>query len=167
MSDDLGSLAQSARGKQLKSAKTWIFAIGILTLLANIGMSFVVGSQVDEEVKKLQAQNQVVDQQAVEAAKREAQLVCAGFAAIGVVFIVMGFFVNAYPVPITILALVLYLAGFAISAVLDPTTIVQGIILKIIIIAGLSRSIKAALAYERERAAAAQAPGTLLPDAPA
>jgi hypothetical protein len=46
---------------------------------------------------------------------------------------------------------VLYLAGNAISAVMDPTTIAQGIIIKIIIIAGLVRSIKAALEYERER----------------
>jgi len=166
MSDDLGSLAQSARGKQLKNAKGWIFAIGILTLLGNILFFFLTGPQIDEEVKKLQAQNQVVDQQSVDAAKHAAQLVCVGFGAIGVVFLVMGFFVDAYPVPITILALVLYLAGFAVTAVMDPTTIVQGIILKIIIVGGLASSIKAALAYERERAAAAQTQGTLLPDAP-
>jgi hypothetical protein len=127
------------------------FVIGVLTILANLGVAMLSDSRIDEEAKKLQGQGMVVDQKAIEAAKRETQLTCAGFAAVGVVFIVMGFFVNAYPVPITISALVLYLAGNAISAVMDPTTIAQGIIIKIIIIAGLVRSIKAALEYERER----------------
>ena len=151
MSESLGSLAQSARSKQLKTARVTIFVIGVLTILANLGVAMLSDSRIDEEAKKLQGQGMIVDQKAIEAAKRETQLTCAGFAAVGVVFIVMGFFVNAYPVPITISALVLYLAGNAISAVMDPTTIAQGIIIKIIIIAGLVRSIKAALEYERER----------------
>ena len=156
MSEGLGSLAQSARSKQLKSAKVTIIAIGLLTVGANLVLALMNDYRIDEEVKKLQAQGLVVDQKVVEATKRETQLTCAGFGAIGIVFIVMGFFVSAYPVPITILALVLYLAGFAISAVLDPATIPQGIIIKIIIIGGLVRSIKAALEYERERSQAVE-----------
>ncbi len=74
-----------------------------------------------------------------------------GFGALGVVFIVMGFFVTSFPVPITIAALVLYLAAFAITAVLDPTMIYRGIVIKIIIVGALVRSIKAALEYQRDQ----------------
>jgi hypothetical protein len=156
MSEDLGSLAQSARSKQLKTAKGTIIAIGVLTVVANIGMGLLSEAMVNNEVKNLQAKGMVVDQAAVAAAKRGTQLVCAAFAALGVAFIVMGFFVYAYPVPITVLALVLYLAGWAISAAMNPANIAAGIVIKIVIIVGLGKSIQAALAYERERSAVPQ-----------
>jgi hypothetical protein len=162
MSESLGSLAQSARSKQLKSARITLIVIGVLTIVANIAIAAMSDSQVDNEVKKLHGQGMLVDQKAVDAAKRETKLVCVGFAVLGVVFVVLGVFVASFPVPITILALVLYLAGFAITAVLDPTTILQGIIFKVIIIGGLARSIKAALEYERERTSVPQE--VLIPD---
>ncbi len=70
MSESLGSLAQSARGKQLKTAKGILFGIGILTVGANIVFGLMANSQVDEEVKKLQAQNMVVDQKRSRRPKR-------------------------------------------------------------------------------------------------
>ena len=60
----------------------------------------------------------IVDQskvkEAEEIAMRIALLILGGFIALGVVFIVSVLSVKAYPVPITVVSLVLYLIGAAI-----------------------------------------------------
>ena len=42
MSESLGSLAQSARSKQLKSARITLIVIGVLTIVANIAIAAVL-----------------------------------------------------------------------------------------------------------------------------
>jgi hypothetical protein len=155
----LGSLAQSARQKQLKSARGILLFVGILTVGANATFFALIRSQVDEvfnkEITALQAKGMVVDQAKVaplrERAVRMAQLINGGAIALGVVFIVLGVIVNRYPVPITILGLVLYVGGAAVFALIDASTLAQGLIVKLIIIVALVKSIQSALAYEREQ----------------
>ena len=144
MADDLqnlGSLAQSARGKQLKSARNTLIAVGVLTALLNFGVAAAAGSI---------AQGNAEVQQMI-------MLSGIGFGLLGVVFIVLGVMVNTYPVPCTMLGLVLYIGANAVSALIDPTTIAQGIIIKGIIIVGLVKSLRAAQAYQQETNAAAAA----------
>jgi hypothetical protein len=167
MADDLGSLAQSARPKQLKTARGILYAVGILTILVN-GALFIfadkfVNWQIENELAPARAQHRVINQQIVEQirdrATRSVQLGCGIAVLIGVVFIICAVMVYTYPVASTVTSLVLYLGATAGYGVMDPTTLVQGWWMKIIIVIGLFKAVQAALAYESERkAAAAPAP---------
>ena len=153
MSDSqLGSLSQSARQKQLKSARTILLFIGILTLVVNGFVIATAKSSVEKQAQVLQQQGFIVD---IDKAVQITQLVAGGAAALGIVFIVFGVIVNKFPVPITISALVLYIGAAAVFALIDPTTLLQGLIIKIVIIVGLVKSVSAALAYQKELDSAA------------
>ena len=71
--------------------------------------------------------------------------------ALGIYFVMAGFFVKKYPVPLTILSLVLYVGATAGFGMLDPTSIVRGLIIKIIIVVALGKSVQTAFAYQKER----------------
>ncbi len=160
--DDLGSLAQSGRKVELKKARTTLYVIGVLTLVVNIGVAMLadslVTSNLNKERDQLRQQGMEVDQAAFDQAKEQAvtatQLAAFGFAGLGVAFLVIGACLQMAPLPLAILALILYLGGVAISAMADPTTLAQGIIVKIIIIVALVKAVQTASAYQREAAMA-------------
>jgi uncharacterized membrane protein YphA (DoxX/SURF4 family) len=161
-SDGLGSLAQSSRKQNLKTARTTMFVVGALTIAANLFLALGAEKMVDlafeKEIQKVRNQGMEVDPAAIGELKAQAvkstRLAGFGFAAVGGVFILLGLFVYKAPVACTVLALVLYIAGWAISAVADPAQIVAGLLIKIIIIAALGKAVQAAIAYQREAAPA-------------
>ncbi len=76
--------------------------------------------------------------------------------AVGITYILFGVYVYRFPVPITISALIIYLALQAVQAALEPESLAKGFIIKILIIVALAKSIQAAIAYEAERKREAQ-----------
>jgi hypothetical protein len=176
MADDLGSLAQAARTKQLKTARNILYIIGILAFVANGGAFFfadtVAGWRIDSELEAIHARHQVADPAAVKEAR--AQLVgqlqlAAGIGAIiGLVFVGCAVAVFTYPIAATVTSLIVYLGRLAAEGVMAPETIAQGWWLKILIVVGLFKAVQAALAYESERKAVAQANafGSSLPPDP-
>jgi len=162
----LGNLAQSARTKQLKSARAIMFFVGVITIVANAGFMIAAETLVDREIEKevanLRGQNMIVDQAAVaefrETAVRSTRLVNGIGLLIGIVFIGFGFTVYRYPVPITVTALVMYIGCWAVYGVIDPTTLASGWIVKILIVVALFKAVQAALAYEHERKLAVPEP---------
>jgi hypothetical protein len=162
----LGSLAQSARAKELRSARVIFILIGVLTLIGfaiNIGtLEMQVDMAIKAEMKSQNLSESDVDPQSVAAArqaiKRVAYLIIGGMAAMAVVYFVLAALVSRHPIPVTVSGLVIFLASAAIFAVIDPTTLVQGIIIKILIIIGLIKAVSAAIAYQKSLpAASAQA----------
>lgn len=157
--DGLGSLAQSARKGHLKTARGIMFFVGVLTLLINggllLGAESMVESEINQEVRKLQAQGMEFDPAELaklkESAVRETQLVSGAAAGIGVIFCVLGALVYKIPVPATVLALVLYVGAAAVFGMLDPSTLAKGLIVKIIIVVALVKAVNSAIAYEREQ----------------
>jgi predicted RND superfamily exporter protein len=170
----LGSLAQSARLKNLNQAKGTLIAIGILTIVINgiqlIGlrdaMKQEINNMVEAERAKAHAQGMelTVDSAKLEAAQetgmRVAYLIAYSVIGLGILFVVFGLIVKTFPVPITIISLVLYLGATAIFAYLAPETIVAGIIFKVIIVIGLAKAIQSAVAYESDRRVAATSAGS-------
>lgn len=158
-SGELGSLAQAARGTHLKSARGILIAVGILTLVVNIGLGIFAKNLVDSEIKtELQgaaAQGMEIDQAALEefrsSAIRSVWVAAGLWSLTGVVFIGLGIIVYKYPIPATVAGLVLYIGCFAVGAILDPSSIAKGIIIKIIIVAGLFKAMKAAIESEKEQ----------------
>jgi hypothetical protein len=158
-SSGLGSLAQTARMKQIKVARGILLAIGILGTVGNAILYVTMESQIDaairQELNAVGMRGQVVDQAAVaklrESAVRIGKLVQAGFIGVSMSFIVFGLTVKKYPVPITVAALVVYVGTIAIVALIVPSAALEGILIKIIVIAALVKSIQAAVAYQREK----------------
>jgi hypothetical protein len=165
-SSDLGSLAQGARQKQLNVARGILLVIGVLTIAVNGFFFTQIQGQVDQsiqaEVQRVQRQGMVVDQAAVAKAReslvRLNTLLTGSALALGVVFVVFGLIVKAFPVPVTVLALVLYVGSAAVFGFFVPESLWQGIILKVIIVIALIKSVQAAVAYQRERGQAFREP---------
>jgi hypothetical protein len=160
----LGSLAQSARTKQLKTARAILYFVGGLTIVVNVAFVIfaepIVNSQIDRELRELQQQNMEIDPGALKEYRQQAiritRLVNGIAVLIGVVFIVCGALVYTYPVPATITSLVLYIGSAAAYGVIDPTTLARGWLIKLLILIGLFKAVQAAFAYESERKRSAE-----------
>ena len=150
----LGKLAQSARGGELKKAAIILFVIAGLSMLQGFMEYSTVEAQVDAVIaKELQGNpGAVVDPAVRLQIINIAKMVASAFFVLGGIYIVLGLMIRKFPVPISILSLTLYLGVMAILALLNPLTLVQGWIIKIIAIVGLSKAIQAAFAYKREMA---------------
>ena len=149
----LGSLAQSAHGKELKQARNILIIIGVLTFALNGFMLANAQKEVDDAVRvELQkaGPGAIVDPDAKQAILTMVYAIYGGAMALGAVFIFLGVIIKKFPLPITILSLVLYLAGTAVFAVLNWTTLLSGIIFKVFVVIALVRAIKAAKAYQDE-----------------
>ncbi|MFO0944251.1 MAG: hypothetical protein U0930_26375 [Pirellulales bacterium] len=157
---NLGNLAQAARGNQLNSARWTMIVIGLLTLAIN-GFSFVTAEkQIDDEIAKVRQPGDQIDMGVRNQVVGLMKLVSGGAAALGGIFIVLGVLVYKFPVPCTVAGLILYIVSTLGFAALDPSTLVRGIIIKIIIVFGLFKSVQSALAYQAEMKAQKNDPNT-------
>lgn len=154
----LGSLAQSARSKQLKMAFGILLVVGILTTALNGFLFMTAESQVDAaiktELKKLPPGTVADPDKVAELREQEIRtmrLLHGGLLAIGIVFIVLALNVKRHPVVITVLGLVLYIGIHAVSGFFNPAALAQGLLIKALIVIALVKSIQSAVAYERER----------------
>jgi hypothetical protein len=154
----LGGLAQSARTKEIRNARSILLVIGVLTLLLN-GFLFSqapdeVQVEIDKQIKERPA-GQVADPEKVAELKdewvRATRAIYGGGAAFGLAFIVLGILAPKHPVPCTIGGLVLYIGGYAIFGYLDPSSLTQGILIKIIIVSALFKAMQAAIAHQKEQ----------------
>ncbi len=153
----LGSLAQKARGKQLKQARGILFVIGALTVLANGAFLFMTPSLVQREIDKEVIQQggpQQVDPLLVEQARNEMlalnYAINGLFLGLGVLFLIFGALVYRFPLAMTITSLVLYLLATVLMALLNPASLASGAIWRILFIVALAKSIQSAHAYEKE-----------------
>jgi len=153
----LGSLGQSARKGTLKQARGIMIAIGILTILANGFFFFMIPSQIEAEIKKA-GPNARINHDVVNQIKIRNQVITGAAVAIGVVFVILGICVYKAPVACTVSALVIYLAAHIIFLIIAgaPEIILQGIIIKIIIVVGLAKAVQAAIAYQRRESMTAE-----------
>ena len=69
----------------------------------------------------------------------------------GCVMVLCGTFVFKMPVPATLTGLILYLAVQGYSAINFPESLRSGIILKVLIIAGLAKAVHTAFVYSKEK----------------
>src|SRR3954462_383726 len=97
----LGSLAQSARNKYIRRARKTLIVIGILMVLGQTAMYFFERGQLRGELEKeIRRQNpgavvtRAEMQEFEDAAQRVLLLNEGGAIAVGIAFIVMGFFVE-------------------------------------------------------------------------
>lgn len=156
-SSGLGSHAQSARGKQLSQARGTLIAIGILTIVVNAIFFYLRPGQIDEEIQKeirAQGPGAVVNKAKVDEFKdtalRTIRIVDSVGVGLGIVFVALGAFVYQAPVLTTVLGLVLYVGAALIFGLMNPQSIAQGVVIKVLIIVGLAKAVQSALAYQKE-----------------
>jgi hypothetical protein len=122
---------KSTHKQTVKSGRGYILAISILQLVA--GLAFLAVYLAGGQTAKTRA-----------------------FLAIAVTMIVLGLvymglwiWAKAAPFAAALTALIIYLSVLALDAVLAPQQIAQGIIVKILIIAGLSQAVKSGYALKK------------------
>jgi len=142
----LGSLVQSARHQHINQARSYLLWTGGLTLVFS---GFIVAG--GQENPGLLPPEQV----------RAITLVGLLGCVEGLVFIGLGLLTRKYPIPATILGLILYVADTAIFTMTIDLRIIQFafvklfiIIMKLFIILMLAKAVQSAIASERERQAA-------------
>jgi hypothetical protein len=143
----LGSLSQAARGKEIKQAQIILMVIGLLTIAVNGFFLFSLPYEIKQAIQQNQIPPEQVEQ-VRQAMTISGYLIYGSPALLGIVFLVFGIIIKRFPVPITVTSLVLYLLATAAFALLDPMSLAQGFIMKIIIIFALFRAIKAARAFQ-------------------
>ncbi|HUT09571.1 MAG TPA: hypothetical protein VMY42_03675 [Thermoguttaceae bacterium] len=157
-SSGLGSLSQAARGKKLRTARGVLLFVGILTIVVNAVLFTVVESQIDKEIEKekqaLRQRGLIADPGEVQKVRAQAiritRLVQGVAIGLGVVFVILGIIVKQFPVGATLTGLVLYIGAAAVFGMIDPATLLTGLIIKVFIVVTLIYSLQAALAYQRE-----------------
>lgn len=158
LSSGSSSLAQSARLKQLNRARGILIFVGLLTIAVNVfqyvTVERLVDDQFNKEMNELRRQGMQFDQVKVAELRSSAissvKLFAMGLIAVGAAFLVGAGLIKSYPVPVTIISLVLYVGCAAIFGVLDPESLMKGIIIKIIIVVALVKAVQAAMAYQKE-----------------
>jgi len=151
------SLAQSARRKQLNVARGIMFAVGILTIVINLAqfanVDTEIDKQLDQEAAKIIQQGRMIDQvkfaEIKQAAKRVGHLIMYGVIGLGALYIVFGLLIWRFPVPITIIALTIYVGSAVVFAILAPETLLAGLVFKVIVIIALVKAVQAAIAYQK------------------
>lgn len=155
----LGSLAQAARAKQIKQARNLMFVVGAFMLVI-YGAQFMnvrneAAQVVQKEIQAVRAKGMAEAPAAVEKERHRITLFCQIFygsaVVLGVVFLLLGVFAQAYPVPATVLALVLYIGRSAIFGYINHEYLLRGGIFQIIVIVALLKSVQAAIAYQKNK----------------
>lgn len=130
----LGSLAQNARKKHLDTARNYLILVTVLQFIGGIvlvGMFW--GQPIPEKLKNTVIASYIIV-----------------FGA-GVAFLILALLVNKFPLPSTIIALILFITLHAIDAIADPASLARSWLIKILVVVALVKAIQAASAYEKER----------------
>jgi xanthosine utilization system XapX-like protein len=152
----LGSLAQAARHKHLKQARNTLLILGILMAVVQSAVFFMEMNQVGDEIRKQGNMTPVQAEQAEMIAKVFLVLFHGAAISVALLFVLLSFFVQRYPVPILVTALILYIGlqvVFLVTAILggNPTAFLNfGIVIRILIVVALWKALQAGIAAQRE-----------------
>ena len=145
----LGSLAQTARNKHLKQARNTLLIVGILMAAVQTLMFFAETGQVTQELKK-SIQDPVQLKQAETTAMVFLFVFHAAAVGVGLILVVLAFLVQKFPVPTTVIALVLFLGMQLIFVLIDIRNIYLGWWIKLIVVVALVKALQAGLAAQKE-----------------
>lgn len=151
-----GARATKSRATNTRTARRWVLAIAILQVLAGLVLGFThqakadqavahLAANEDDEVMQLQDGGTATAGELRRAIARERVQVFVVPIGLGVVFLLLFLWAKRAPVPAIGTALALYVTAHLLTAIVDPTEIAKGIILKVLCILGLARGLKSAL----------------------
>lgn len=141
-STGLGDLANFVRKGILKQSRIALAVVGVLTLGFATYKYVQLQGEIDEAGPLLR--------EAFASEIAEANLIFYLTMAVGVLFLGLAAFVYRYPLFCTLSGLVIYVAAILISGIVDPSTLYQGIIMRVAIVAVLINGVKTAIVYSKE-----------------
>jgi hypothetical protein len=146
--------------KRVRSARTVIVALSVLFVLGGVVMYFITRSQADDALGKLSgASDSALLREPIAGASTVGELKAAIerelWQALGLnlflaaVMLGLWFWSKKSLLAAVITALGIYVAVMVASALFDPKTLAQGIIMKIIVISALAKGVQSALAARK------------------
>ncbi len=158
-SKPLGSLVENKHRKQLKGARSSIMVVAVLTFLG-AGVQWFLAQQaskeLEAEVQKVRNDpTQVLLEDAVatqRSAVNELRAIAGAILITGFVYIGLFFWAKGNPFAANLTALILFVTIQLLAAALNPVTLAQGWLVKILVIAALVNGVKSGLAFKRLQA---------------
>lgn len=146
----LGSLAEAQHKKHIKNGRTAIMAVAILILLSGIGFYFLQNGEIAREVRRVEAlPNMVVDQAVVAKLRTQIKALLVVNIALAAAYLGLFFWARTNPFGAALTALILFVTLILVGAAVNPATIVQGWLVKIIVIGALASAVKSGLAHRK------------------
>lgn len=148
---------EAKRAKDVRTASRWILALGVIFVLfgtfigiqsrkAGANALELLSHRADDEVVEIEGESKTIAE-VRDAIRGEMVLPFVVNYLLAAVFIGLWFWSRKAPLPATVTALCIYLAVQVFNGIVDPTTLMQGLIVKIICILGLLAGVRAALAH--------------------
>ncbi|MFK7742109.1 MAG: hypothetical protein AB8H80_17470 [Planctomycetota bacterium] len=151
-----GRHSSAARSKKMKSGATIILVVAVIQLLAGGFFGWSNSKNCDRALEEIYVldDSEMLEledgeevsvaelRKLIEKERIQGYLIPIGLA---VAFFALWFWARSSPLPALVSALVLYLAAHALSAVAEPRSLSRGIILKVVVVAGLVSGIKSAV----------------------
>ncbi|MCG3136011.1 MAG: hypothetical protein HMLKMBBP_03798 [Planctomycetes bacterium] len=147
----LGNLAVVQHEKHTKSARSSILIVAILLAAGGVLMWFLVKKDADE-VARIIGDQDVASNPHFREAKRlvaRAWLLVASNFVLAAGFVGLWIWAKRNAFGATLTAFIAFLTLVLVNAVVDPATIVQGVIVKILVIAALLKGLKSGLALRK------------------
>lgn len=150
----LGSLAQSARLKELKTARVILFVVGVLNLV----LALIILGTAEMIVQAQVAQagpGQEIDQAKVEQNLMAIRVTGGVALVLGVTFFTFGLIIKRYPVPVTVTSLAIYLIMTVVDLLNNPAMFqnIVALVVRVAIIVALVKATRAAFAFRAEQRA--------------
>ena len=152
-----GNFKSHEWGKQVRAGSNWIGALAILFVVsgpimfamqkmeADKALVNLAGLDEDEELVPIDGKTYTAGELR-RAVEREPMQVLIVNVILGALMAVLWLWARRAPLPAIACALALYVVVHVVSAVVEPASILQGLLIKILALAALGKGLKAALA---------------------
>ncbi|HEX7897505.1 MAG TPA: zinc ribbon domain-containing protein [Planctomycetota bacterium] len=165
--------AYQRRGEEstVRTGRGWILAVSILTLLWSFVQFGIGKSEVEKQIANAERQLENVDpeardehfkktigmtwDEAIAHDRGQVTLLFVINLALAGLYFGLWWWASRNAFTAALIALILFISVALISAIVDPKTIVQGILVKVLFIAALSKAVSAAYAQRKLREAGA------------
>ncbi|HKA92141.1 MAG TPA: zinc ribbon domain-containing protein [Haliangiales bacterium] len=156
--------------KKMETARKWLVVVGLLTWVSAVIIYFMQSSQVEDEIHQVETQlrNMSPEQrdelfkqnigmtyeEALAHDRGQVKLLLVINIVLGVIYLGLSFVARKHALVATVIALLMFVTVIAVSAVLEPKTLYQGIFVKIGFVAALVAAVQAAVQARRAAASA-------------
>jgi hypothetical protein len=159
--------------RKIRTGRGWILAVSIITLLSGVGLYAIGRSALEEELQKIERQLAGADaeqraafdakvkemtgmtwEQAVAHDRGRITALLVTNLILCVVYLGLWIWAKGQPFPAALIALLIFITVQVVNLIIDPKMLVQGWLIKVLIIAGLGSAVSAAYRHRTMQEAA-------------
>lgn len=154
--------------RKIAKGRGWILAVCLLTIVGGVYQYGAGQSEVEKSIiategvlrisddenraefrENFRRQTGMTWDEAVQRARSELQLLLVVHLVLAATFFGLYIWAGANPFAASMVALVIYITVIAVGAIVDPTSIVKGLLIKILAVIALAAAVSAAYRYRR------------------